>query len=71
MSTTTVTPPPQRKTSVDEAFALAPQHLKRLLGAQDVVDRFLVVALNQMRKVPQLATCSRESILDGPRPLDS
>lgn len=54
-----------RKTSVDEAFALAPQHLKRLLGAQDVVDRFLVVALNQMRKVPQLATCTKESILDG------
>jgi phage RecT family recombinase len=55
----------QRKTTVDEAFALAPHHLKRLLGNQEVADRFLVVALNQVRKVPALAKCSKESILDG------
>ena len=55
----------QKKTTVDEAFALAPHHLKRLLGSQAVADRFLVVALNQVRKVPQLASCSKESILDA------
>ena len=54
-----------RKSPVDEAFALAPQHLKRLLGSQEVADRFLVVALNQFRKVPALAQCSKESILDS------
>jgi len=62
MATTTAV---QKKTTLDEAFALAPQHLKRLMGSQEVADRFLVIALNQMRKVPALATCSKESILDG------
>jgi len=62
MATTTAV---QKKTPIDEAFALAPQHLKRLLGSQEVTDRFLVVALNQFRKIPQLATCTKESILDG------
>ena len=55
----------QKKTTIDEAFALAPAHLKRLLGSPEVVDRFLIIALNQVRKVPQLATCSRDSILDA------
>lgn len=55
----------QKKTTLDEAFALAPQHLKRLLGSQEVADRFLVVALNQMRRTPGLAACSKESILDS------
>ena len=55
----------QKKTTIDEAFALAPAHLKRLLGSPEVVDRFLIIALNQVRKVPQLASCSRDSILDA------
>lgn len=55
----------QKKSTVDEAFALAPSHIKRLLGSPQVADRFLVVALNQFRKVPQLALCTKESILDA------
>src|SRR5262245_61676899 len=55
----------QKKTAVDEAFALAPAYLKRLFGSPEVVDRFLIIALNQVRKVPQLASCRRDSLLDA------
>lgn len=55
----------QKKSPLDEAFALAPAHIRRLMGNSAVAERFLIVALNQFRKVPQLATCSKESILDA------
>lgn len=55
----------QKKTNVDEAFALAPAHVKRIMGSPQVADRFLVVALNQFRKVPALAACSPASIVDA------
>lgn len=55
----------QKKSPLDEAFALAPAHIRRLMGSAEVADRFLIIALNQFRKVPQLAACSKESILDA------
>ena len=61
----TTTAVAKKTSAVDEAFAVAPQHLKRLMGSEEVMNRFLVVALNQFRKVPQLASCTRESIVDS------